>query len=1039
MIRRLFLILFYLHFQVFVFGQALNKQEIMQLFQDRKYSAVQSICQKIINNGEANEFVDYYNARCSKELFLEDAYHLYADYLDKYSYSKFIPQAHQDIALLHFRDQDYEKAIAFFLSIEEIDQKNDLLFKLAYANFRINAFSEATYYFSKLIERNSKYTAASRYYYAYIAYENELYKTALNEFSKLLDDKKFKHIVPYYITHIYFAQKRYGELIDFTKPILDNIKGSRIEEMHRLLAESYYALDDYKNAVRYFNNYLSVIEEPSSIICFLLGHSYFRIENYDKAILFLERVVNSPDSVMQNSTYYLASSYLKNENYYYALQAFKKASTYNYDLIIKEEAYFNYAKLSYQLELPFDNTLNILRTYLEDFDNPLHRKHIETLMAKTLKGTSRYGEALSSLENIYLPNLDQQASIQQLSYFLGVQAYNSLDYKLALSYFSQSNQYKINADFSFLSHFWLADCYYQLSNYNKAAEIYSKLPVSNNINLEHYEVLQKYNIAYCYFHQQEFELSNKYFRLYEKLAKDSMKLNDTYLRIADCFFMTNNYLLAEKYYNKAIQYDLFDSDYAMYNRSTCLALLGDYNSQLELLKTFQSRYPNSVYFDDALYVLASYYQNIEDYTESLNYYDALLASSQDENLIAETRLSKGMIFFNNNNIEEAIDQFLFVINNYQKTKYFREGLAGLQSAYTTLGEIDKYLNIIEELPEMTLSAFEQDSLIYSAAFLKFSEANYELANTTFDKYISKFGGEGVFIDDAKYYNALCLINLKDTTSAITLYKDIVKSNASNNYKEPALVFLARRYYFLNNFTLSNQYYQELELIASNNTLSREAIINLMYGNEFLDSNLALKYANKVIALDKKDNKLLSKASLIVARDEFKSGNYAKSRKTFAEVHQLSKYDEGAEAAYYLTYLTYLDDSLNLAEAMIFKLAEDYTNDYFIAKSFLLLADIYIDQGNRFQAKAALESIISNYKGDQELVNIARKKWEFILESESIPPKIKAPSSYINIFEEDIDYEFDSISSSMNIIDEYYEVEMPDSLKIQTDSIKNETE
>ena len=213
----------------------------------------------------------------------------------------------------------------------------------------------------------------------------------------------------------------------------------------------------------------------------------------------------------------------------------------------------------------------------------------------------------------------------------------------------------------------------------------------------------------------------------------------------------------------------------------------------------------------------------------------------------------------------------------------------------------------------------------------------------------------------------------------------------------------------------------------------------MLGYEEIDSSLAYNYANKVILLDKIDDWLLSKAYIIIARGEFKSGNYAKSRKTFAEVHQLSKYDEGAEAAYYLTYLTYLDDSLNLAEAMIFKLAEDYTNDYFIAKAFLLLADIYIDQGNRFQAKAALESIISNYKGDQELVNIARKKWEFILESESIPPKIKAPSSYINIFEEDIDYEFDSISSSMNIIDEYYEVEMPDSLKIQTDSIKNETE
>ena len=76
MARRLFLIFFYLNFQVFVFGQDVNKEKIIQLFQDKKYSAVQSICQKIINNGEGNEFIEYYNARCSKELFLGDAYDL---------------------------------------------------------------------------------------------------------------------------------------------------------------------------------------------------------------------------------------------------------------------------------------------------------------------------------------------------------------------------------------------------------------------------------------------------------------------------------------------------------------------------------------------------------------------------------------------------------------------------------------------------------------------------------------------------------------------------------------------------------------------------------------------------------------------------------------------------------------------------------------------------------------------------------------------------------------------------------------------------
>ena len=70
MFRRVFLILFYFYFQVSVFGQVLNKQQITQLFKDKKYSAVQSICQKIINNGKGNEFIEYYNARCSKELFL---------------------------------------------------------------------------------------------------------------------------------------------------------------------------------------------------------------------------------------------------------------------------------------------------------------------------------------------------------------------------------------------------------------------------------------------------------------------------------------------------------------------------------------------------------------------------------------------------------------------------------------------------------------------------------------------------------------------------------------------------------------------------------------------------------------------------------------------------------------------------------------------------------------------------------------------------------------------------------------------------------
>ena len=91
--------------------------------------------------------------------------------------------------------------------------------------------------------------------------------------------------------------------------------------------------------------------------------------------------------------------------------------------------------------------------------------------------------------------------------------------------------------------------------------------------------------------------------------------------------------------------------------------------------------------------------------------------------------------------------------------------------------------------------------------------------------------------------------------------------------------------------------------------------------------------------------------------------------------------------------------------MIFNFAETYYNEYFIAKSFLLLANIYEYQGNNFQAKATLESIIENYPED-DLINEARRKYEMLISKEQREQeKIAIESqSYIDILEDDIDYQ-----------------------------------
>ena len=190
-------------------------------------------------------------------------------------------------------------------------------------------------------------------------------------------------------------------------------------------------------------------------------------------------------------------------------------------------------------------------------------------------------------------------------------------------------------------------------------------------------------------------------------------------------------------------------------------------------------------------------------------------------------------------------------------------------------------------------------------------------------------------------------------------------------------------------------------------MKREAIIRLMLGFETSEEEQSedlVIYANKVLNLDKLDDGLKNKASVILARSYFTDGNFQKAEKTFSALSKNVTDRIGAEATYMIAYLNYLNDSLQKSETIIYQLANDFTTDYWIAKGFILLSDIYKQRGNAFQAKATLESIIENYEGEDLLI-IARKNYESILQSEiRDTTTLPQAETYINIFDEEINYE-----------------------------------
>jgi hypothetical protein len=73
------------------------------------------------------------------------------------------------------------------------------------------------------------------------------------------------------------------------------------------------------------------------------------------------------------------------------------------------------------------------------------------------------------------------------------------------------------------------------------------------------------------------------------------------------------------------------------------------------------------------------------------------------------------------------------------------------------------------------------------------------------------------------------------------------------------------------------------------------------------------------------------------------------------------------------------------------------HQFWLAKSFILLSDIYQKNGDEFQAKHTLQSILENYpEADDGIIDTTRQKLQLIEEAEASQTKNESKPLEINI-------------------------------------------
>jgi TolA-binding protein len=313
-----------------------------------------------------------------------------------------------------------------------------------------------------------------------------------------------------------------------------------------------------------------------------------------------------------------------------------------------------------------------------------------------------------------------------------------------------------------------------------------------------------------------------------------------------------------------------------------------------------------------------------------------------------------------------------VAKEYPGTTESKEALGSIKSIYVEMNQVDEYVDFTKEVPQADITRSEQDSLTYIAAENQYMNGNCEKANEGFGKYITKFP-EGSFILEANFYKAECDYRLMSYDQAMKSYEFILSQQRSR-FTSNAALRAAHINHIRNNFDAALQNYILLEETADQPGMIADAVSGQMQCNYALKRyGLAIQSAQKLLGLDKIPENLASEAHITIARSAYALTNTELARREFEETLKLSKNEMGAEAKYMLAQLEFENAKYDECEKSVFSLSEGYASyDYWVAKGFLLLSDVYLKKGNTFQAKQTLQSIIDNYEG-QDLVLIAREK------------------------------------------------------------------
>jgi TolA-binding protein len=951
----------------------------VELYQNKAYVAAQELFNNIKdefdNASEHKANCEYYAANCAVRLGDRNADNLMQDFVDKYPTSTKRSNAFIDVADYYFNNAKYSYAAKWYKRVNSnnlgIRKSEEYHFRYGYSLFSNKNFSGAKEQFVNILDSQT-FGSQAKYYYGYIAYNQDDYETASEYLEDVVEDTSFKTDVSYYMADMNFKLGRFEKAIEHGLPLLKKAKRLEHSEISKIVGESYFNLEKYDEAIPHLKNYKGKRGKWTNTDFYLLGYAYYKQNDYENAIGNFNKIIGGNNAVAQNAYYHLAECYLKLEKKNEALNAFRNASHMKFKPEIQKDAWLNYAKLSYEIGNPYKSVPDVLKEYLELYPKSTSKKEINELIISAYITSSDYKGALEYLKN--KKSAKERTLYQQVAFYRGIELFNDGNFDLAIESFNNSLTIPLDKTITAKAIFWKAEANYRLNKFIDSYADFKDFEANYEApNTEEFEHIN-YNLGYVLFKQKEYTKSANEFKKYiAKNLNDDIRNNDSYLRIGDGYFVSRNYSNAINFYDKAIEMNGIDADYAQFQKAISYGLTGNESAKIDELNSFLNSHNRSKYRDDAYLVLGNSYVKKGQNELALTNYEKLISNYGRSPLVSKAMLKKGLVYYNTDRNEEALTAYKSVVSRFPNTPEAKQAVQNTRQIYVDLGRVDEYAAWVKNIDFVNVSDAQLDNDMYESAEKQFLQNNHRKAISSFKKYLQSFSS-GLHATQANFYLAQSLFAEKRHSETIPYYTYVINKE-QNEFTETALSKLALVQLENKNWSAAIPVLERLELEANKPANITFAQSNLMKGFYELENyNDAVTYAEKVLQNSKIEDRIKSDAHIIIARSAIKTENHEKARSAYKQVESIATGELKAESLFYSAFYENNDGSYRVSNEIIQKLVSDFAPyKYWGAKGLVVMANNYYELKDAFQATYILESVIKNFAEFDDVVEDAKKE------------------------------------------------------------------